>query len=166
MADLVYNLVKGPVGWVLFIDGTRAGGVYGTKEAAFEAAMVAASFAVRSGDGVQIKNPILGQRNGVRFSNKTLCAALVEQPHLVAIKVMYTTTPRRRCIRLQSFNSSGPLANLRNGEPFRKRIDRPRRHGGGSPRWKLSRSMRGWEHLCAIDCSFRLVRRTPPAPRC
>jgi hypothetical protein len=43
----------------------------------------------------------------VRFSNKTLCAALVEQTHLVAIKVMHTTTPRRRCIRLQSFNSSG-----------------------------------------------------------
>jgi hypothetical protein len=57
MADLVYNLVKGPVGWVLFIDGTRTGGVYGTKEAAFEAAMVAASFAVRDGDGVQISVP-------------------------------------------------------------------------------------------------------------
>jgi ATP dependent DNA ligase domain len=57
MADLVYNLVKGPVGWVLFIDGTRTGGVYGTKEAAFEAAMVAASFAVRDGDGVHIDVP-------------------------------------------------------------------------------------------------------------
>ena len=32
-------------------------GVYGTKEAAFEAAMVAASFAIRSGDGVQINAP-------------------------------------------------------------------------------------------------------------
>jgi CO/xanthine dehydrogenase Mo-binding subunit len=57
MADLVYNLVKGPVGWVLFLDGARIGGVYGTKEAAFEAAMVAASFAVRAGDGVQIIAP-------------------------------------------------------------------------------------------------------------
>jgi hypothetical protein len=53
MADLVYNLIKGPVGWVLFLDGARVG----TKEAAFEAAMVAASFAVRDGDGVQINAP-------------------------------------------------------------------------------------------------------------
>jgi hypothetical protein len=57
MADLVYNLVKGPVGWVLSLDGERVGGVYGTKEAAFEAAMVAASFAIRSADGVQISAP-------------------------------------------------------------------------------------------------------------
>jgi hypothetical protein len=57
MADLVYKLVKGPVGWVLFLDDERVGGVYGTKEAAFEAAMVAASFAIRSGDGVQIVAP-------------------------------------------------------------------------------------------------------------
>ena len=38
MAELVYNLVKGPAGWVLSLDGERFGGVYGTKEAAFEAA--------------------------------------------------------------------------------------------------------------------------------
>jgi hypothetical protein len=57
MADLVYNLIKGPVGWVLFLDGARVGGVHGTKEAAFEAAMVAASLAVRDGDGVQINAP-------------------------------------------------------------------------------------------------------------
>jgi hypothetical protein len=57
MADLVYNLVKAPVGWVLFLDDVRVGGVYGTKEAAFEAAMVAASFSVRDGDGVQINVP-------------------------------------------------------------------------------------------------------------
>jgi hypothetical protein len=57
MADLFYNLAKAPVGWVLFLDGVRVGSVYGTKEAAFEAAMVAASFAVRNGDGVQIDVP-------------------------------------------------------------------------------------------------------------
>jgi hypothetical protein len=57
MADLVYNLVKAPVGWALSLDGVRVGGVYGTKEAAFEATMVAASFAVRTGDGVQIDVP-------------------------------------------------------------------------------------------------------------
>jgi xanthine dehydrogenase molybdopterin-binding subunit B len=57
MADRVYSLVKGPVSWVVFLDGEQIGGVYGTKEAAFEAAMVAASFAIRSGDGVQINAP-------------------------------------------------------------------------------------------------------------
>jgi hypothetical protein len=57
MADLVYSLIKGPVGWVLFLDGARVGGVHGTKEAAFEAAMVTASFPVRDGDGVQINAP-------------------------------------------------------------------------------------------------------------
>jgi hypothetical protein len=57
MTDRVYSLVKGPAGWVLFLDGARVGGVYGTKEAAFEAVMVAASFVVGVGDGVQINVP-------------------------------------------------------------------------------------------------------------
>jgi hypothetical protein len=57
MAQLVYTVAKVPVGWVLFLHGVRVGGVYGTKEAAFEAAMVAASFAVRDGEGVQITVP-------------------------------------------------------------------------------------------------------------
>ena len=57
MADRVYSLVKGPAGWVLFLDGARVGGIYGTKEAAFEAVMVAASFVVGAGDGVQINVP-------------------------------------------------------------------------------------------------------------
>ena len=57
MADRVYSLVKGPAGWVLFLDGARVGGIYGTKEAAFEAVMVAASFIVGVGEGVQINVP-------------------------------------------------------------------------------------------------------------
>jgi hypothetical protein len=57
MADRVYSLVKGPAGWILFLDGARVGGIYGTKEAAFEAVMVAASFVVGVGDGVQINVP-------------------------------------------------------------------------------------------------------------
>jgi hypothetical protein len=57
MARLIFSVVKAPVGWVVYVDRVRAGGVYGTKEAAFEAAMVAASFAVRDGDGVQISVP-------------------------------------------------------------------------------------------------------------
>jgi hypothetical protein len=46
--------VKGPACRVLFLDGERVDGVYGTKEAASEAAMLAGSFAVRSGDSVQV----------------------------------------------------------------------------------------------------------------
>jgi hypothetical protein len=57
MADLIYNVAKAPVGWIVDVDGVRVGGVYGTKEAAFDAAMVAALFAVRDGDGVQISVP-------------------------------------------------------------------------------------------------------------
>jgi hypothetical protein len=57
MADRVYSLVKGPAGWVLFLDGARVGGIYGTKEATFEAVMVAASFVVGAGGGVQINVP-------------------------------------------------------------------------------------------------------------
>ena len=57
MAQLVFNVVKAPVGWVLTLDDVRVGGVYGTKEAALEAAAVAAAFAVRDGDGVQISVP-------------------------------------------------------------------------------------------------------------
>jgi xanthine dehydrogenase molybdopterin-binding subunit B len=57
MADLIFNIVKAPVGWVVHLDCVRIGGVYGTKEAAFESAMVAASFAVRDGEGVHISVP-------------------------------------------------------------------------------------------------------------
>jgi hypothetical protein len=57
MAQLVFNVVKAPVGWVLTLDDVRVGGVYGTKEAALEAAAVAAAYAVRDGDGVQISVP-------------------------------------------------------------------------------------------------------------
>jgi hypothetical protein len=52
-----YDVAKAPVGWVVLLDRVRVGGVYGTKEAALEAAAVAAAFAVRDGDGVQINVP-------------------------------------------------------------------------------------------------------------
>jgi hypothetical protein len=55
MADLVYNLIKAPVGWMISLDGVRVGGVCGTKDSAFEAAMGAAAFDVRDGAGVQIQ---------------------------------------------------------------------------------------------------------------
>jgi len=60
-----------------------------------------------------------------------------------------------------SFNSSGPLANLRNGELFPE---------GGSiartgvvvaiQRSTWSSSMRRWERSCAIDCRFGRFRPT------
>jgi uncharacterized protein (DUF58 family) len=53
----IFHVVKAPVGWVVFLDRARVGGVYGTKEAALEAAAVAAALAVRDGDGVQINVP-------------------------------------------------------------------------------------------------------------
>ena len=40
MGQSVYKIAKAPVGWVVFLDPTRTGGVYGTKEAALEAAAV------------------------------------------------------------------------------------------------------------------------------
>jgi hypothetical protein len=57
MAQQVYTVAKAPVGWIVNVDGVRVGGVYGTKKAAFEAAMVAASFAVGDGEGVEISAP-------------------------------------------------------------------------------------------------------------
>jgi hypothetical protein len=57
MSTRVLNIEKAPVGWVVFLDRVRVGGVYGTKEAALEAAGVTASFAVQDGSGVQINVP-------------------------------------------------------------------------------------------------------------
>ena len=53
----IYNIVKAPVGWCVFCDGVRLGGIYGTKEAALEAAAVAGSFSIRDGQGIQISVP-------------------------------------------------------------------------------------------------------------
>jgi hypothetical protein len=57
MTQSVYNIVKAPLGWSIYCDGMKIGGAYGSKEAALEAATVAASFAVRDGAGVQINIP-------------------------------------------------------------------------------------------------------------
>ena len=45
------------MGWSVFCDGVRLGGIYSTKEAALEAAAVAASILVRDGHGAQINVP-------------------------------------------------------------------------------------------------------------
>jgi hypothetical protein len=57
----IYNIVKAPLGWSIYSDGVKLGGIYGSKEAAFEAATVAAMFAVRDGAGVQINIPSEGE---------------------------------------------------------------------------------------------------------
>jgi hypothetical protein len=57
----IYSIVKAPLGWSIYSDGVKLGGVYGSKEAAFEAATVAAMFAVRDGAGVQINVPSEGK---------------------------------------------------------------------------------------------------------
>jgi hypothetical protein len=57
MTTTFYNLVKAALGWSIYCDGVRLGGIYASKEAALEATTVAASFAVRDGAGVQINIP-------------------------------------------------------------------------------------------------------------
>jgi hypothetical protein len=57
MTQSIYNIVKAPSGWFVFCDGVKAGGTYGSKEAALEAAAVAAALAVRDGRAIQINVP-------------------------------------------------------------------------------------------------------------
>jgi hypothetical protein len=57
MTQSKYNIVKAPSGWSVYCDGAMLGGNYGSKEAALEAATVAATLAVRDGAGVQINVP-------------------------------------------------------------------------------------------------------------
>ena len=46
MTISIYDVAKAPMGWAVYCDGVKLGGVFGSKAAAFEAATVAASFAV------------------------------------------------------------------------------------------------------------------------
>jgi hypothetical protein len=57
VAQSVFDIVKAPLGWSIFADNVKIGGIYGSKEAALEAAALAASFAVSEGAGVQINVP-------------------------------------------------------------------------------------------------------------
>jgi hypothetical protein len=57
MTQSIYNIVKAPLGWLVFCDGVQTGGIYGSKEAALEAAAVAAALGVRDGAGIQINVP-------------------------------------------------------------------------------------------------------------
>jgi hypothetical protein len=57
MTISIYNVAKAPLGWSIYCDGVKIGGVFGSKIAAFEAATLAASFGVQDGSGVQINVP-------------------------------------------------------------------------------------------------------------
>jgi hypothetical protein len=57
MTQSIYNILKAPSGWSVHHDGVSIGGNFGSKEAALEAATVAATLAVRDGAGIQINVP-------------------------------------------------------------------------------------------------------------
>jgi hypothetical protein len=57
MTISVYNIAKAPLGWAVYCDGAKTGGVFVSKDAAFEAASMAASVAIQSGTGVQVNVP-------------------------------------------------------------------------------------------------------------
>ena len=52
-----YFILQYRYGWAVYCDGVKVDGVFGSKAAAFEAATVAASFAVQGGSGVQLNVP-------------------------------------------------------------------------------------------------------------
>jgi hypothetical protein len=57
MAQSICSVVKGPLGWLVLLDGVRVGGVYGSKVEALNAATTTAAFVVEDGGGVQISVP-------------------------------------------------------------------------------------------------------------
>jgi hypothetical protein len=65
MTTTVYNIVKAALGWLIYCDGVKLGGIYGSKEAALEAVAVAATFAVRDGARVQINIPGVPERDEI-----------------------------------------------------------------------------------------------------
>jgi hypothetical protein len=57
MERSVFEVVKAPLGWSVFADNVKIGGVYDSRGAALEAAVLAASYTVSDGGGVQINVP-------------------------------------------------------------------------------------------------------------
>ena len=57
MMRSVFEIVKAPMGWTVYADNVKIGGVYDSRGAALEAAALAASFTVDDGGGVQINVP-------------------------------------------------------------------------------------------------------------
>ena len=52
MEKSVFEVVKAPLGWSVFADNVKIGGVYDSRGAALEAAALAASYTVSDGGGV------------------------------------------------------------------------------------------------------------------
>lgn len=57
MERSVFEIVKAPLGWSVFADNIKIGGVYDSRGAALEAAALAASYTISDGGGVQINVP-------------------------------------------------------------------------------------------------------------
>jgi hypothetical protein len=57
MQRSVFEIVKAPLGWSVFADNVKIGGVYDSRGAALEAAALAASYSINDGVGVQINVP-------------------------------------------------------------------------------------------------------------
>ena len=57
MERSVFEVVKAPLGWSVFADNVKIGGVYDSRGAALEAATLAASHTISDGGGVQINVP-------------------------------------------------------------------------------------------------------------
>ena len=57
MERSVFEIVKAPLGWSVFADNVKIGGVYNSRGAALEAATLAASDTISDGGGVQINVP-------------------------------------------------------------------------------------------------------------
>jgi len=57
MERSVFEIVKAPLGWSVFADNVKIGGVYDSRGAALEAAVLAASYSISDGVGVQINVP-------------------------------------------------------------------------------------------------------------
>jgi hypothetical protein len=57
MERSVFEIIKAPLGWSIFADNVKIGGVYESRIAALEAAALAASDTITDGSGVQINVP-------------------------------------------------------------------------------------------------------------
>jgi hypothetical protein len=57
MERSVFEIVKAPLGWSVFADNIKIGGVSDSRGAALEAAALAASYTISDGVGVQINVP-------------------------------------------------------------------------------------------------------------
>jgi hypothetical protein len=51
MERSVFEIVKAPLGWSVFADNVKIGGVYDSRAAALEAAALAASYTINDGGG-------------------------------------------------------------------------------------------------------------------